>query len=125
VLGVGTATAHIGDPLVGEAVNRDVHLRLRDVELSPWSVVDPGPNSAIIADLPSVSRQALDREGTKVTVVFTFVLERSTYCGTPRVLIWCKAFFATSKGSRGFSVMSTATFADLTCSGAALKRFVP
>ena len=61
VLGVGTATSHISDPLVGEAVNRDVHLRLRDVELSPWSVVDPGPNSAIIVDLPSVSRQALDQ----------------------------------------------------------------
>ena len=72
VLRVGGATSRISDPLVGEAVNRDVHLRFRDVELSPWSVVDSGPHSAIVTDLPSISRQALDREGTKVTVVFSF-----------------------------------------------------
>lgn len=72
VLRVWASTPHISDSLICESVNWDVHLGLRDVELSPWGVVDPSPNSSIIADLPSICRKALDRKRTKVTVVFSF-----------------------------------------------------
>jgi hypothetical protein len=51
---IGTTAPHIGDALILEAVDWDVHLGSRNIKLLPGHVVDPCPNLAVVTDLPSI-----------------------------------------------------------------------